>query len=620
MLIPQFCKNLPARTLSLAIALIMIGVYSITLFRSEHIQRPFSLDEFITLQNYTLAGLQPSGERREIRRITDYEQAPAPGPMQLVMGVYASLGRWTEPNNHVIHSLLCNFTQFVSPKTERLLRMPAFFAGLLFLLLMLFLGHFVLKWRHAHVLLTALVPWLPYLLEFSQKARGYTVSLALQAALLLVVTALLRNPRSITTAALGVLLSVATFMNLVNMAIAWVLPVYAALAWQARSKGERLADSPLWRSVVIQLLVIGLAGGIFLIDRLPAVYSSMRQYGLHFSGIGGLMQHLAAGYAYLFPGVGWTIFSLAGLAGVVAMWRSEQTRVFARIAIVVFAGNLLYFLVSGSMPFYRNLGLILPLVFLGAGHLFDMLLSRTARRIREWAVAAAVIVPAGAFFAFAATDSISQDRKETRFTDPLVSWAEALPPADGSLRMIFYPEDVWGLLHKYLPAHWLGPDDRLRPAEKSSLYVFMNQGALPELRVAQKKRTWDPTLWPEARRDTTLGRWRQVELPGRVLAFSGEGMKAVPDAQHMLAFWYPARENLYFDASAVRAFAAATELPHSITTTRFQVKLDVYGVLHSVFFAAGSPQQVALLKRALKNGLARFGGEAFVFLPSETKD
>src|SRR5262245_30301614 len=82
--------------------------------------RPLQCDEQITVEYYSWAGLTPEGEPHSLRRADDYRTLPQVEPRQLGMGIYRSLGVWTEPNNHVLNSLLVNFAIAPGKPDERM--------------------------------------------------------------------------------------------------------------------------------------------------------------------------------------------------------------------------------------------------------------------------------------------------------------------------------------------------------------------------------------------------------------------------------------------------------------------------------------------------------------------
>ena len=110
---------------STALAAVLVLALAFARWNGTEMRRPLQCDELITLEYYTWAGLSPSGEPHRLRRVDDYRTLPPVEPRQLGMGIYRSLGVWTEPNNHVFHSLLVNFAIASGRPNERTVRTPA---------------------------------------------------------------------------------------------------------------------------------------------------------------------------------------------------------------------------------------------------------------------------------------------------------------------------------------------------------------------------------------------------------------------------------------------------------------------------------------------------------------
>jgi hypothetical protein len=100
--------------------------------QSPDLRRPFEVDELLTIRYYTWAGVGPSGELRRLEHIFDFYSLPTPTAGQLAMGLHCSAGRWPEPNNHIVNSLLVDAALALGPRDERSARAPALLGGLVF--------------------------------------------------------------------------------------------------------------------------------------------------------------------------------------------------------------------------------------------------------------------------------------------------------------------------------------------------------------------------------------------------------------------------------------------------------------------------------------------------------
>ena len=221
----------PGRRAMLAVVGSTIVILGVSVYHRSHQQsfyRGLETDELITLQNYTWAGVKSDGTRRDLERLSDIQQLGCPSAKKLIIGVYCSLGRWAEPNNHVIYSLISNVALSLFERKDIALRVPALLAALAFAF-----GVAVVcwrcKWYATTVAAGTMAFWHPYIVEYSQTARGYTLMLFLVVLFLIGCQKAVKNPASISASFALVLISVFIFQNTVNMAADWVIPCYILL-------------------------------------------------------------------------------------------------------------------------------------------------------------------------------------------------------------------------------------------------------------------------------------------------------------------------------------------------------------------------------------------------------
>jgi hypothetical protein len=266
-----------------------------------------------------------------LRRREDVERLEAPGLRELVLGTYCSVGRWTEPNNHVLNSFLINLTLPACRPAEAAVRIPALVAGVVFAALATCLCWRVFPARTATFLVAVVAFWHPYLLQYSKEARGYSWMLALQLFMILGFIRLARSPASLTWGVLTAGAAALMVINVVSTSLDWVLPAYLVMFVAAGSLAAQRAPNPgarpgttLRKCLAVQAVAIGAVGLVFLMDRLPYVYSSARQYGVPFRDFGGFMAELRETAGFLFPTVGWQLFAAAGLLGLLLSFRHRE--------------------------------------------------------------------------------------------------------------------------------------------------------------------------------------------------------------------------------------------------------------------------------------------------------
>src|SRR6185369_11739291 len=94
--------------LAYAAAALIIGLFAVLFVQDRRFVESLAWDEWLTVEWYTWVGVTEAGEHRPVRRMEDFEALPAPSLRNLAIGFYCALGRWPEPNNHVVHSALVN--------------------------------------------------------------------------------------------------------------------------------------------------------------------------------------------------------------------------------------------------------------------------------------------------------------------------------------------------------------------------------------------------------------------------------------------------------------------------------------------------------------------------------
>jgi hypothetical protein len=563
--------------------------------------RPLNEDELITLRYYTWAGVRPDGEPRELRRREDIERLGRPGLRELVLGAYCSFGRWAEPNNHIVNSGLINLTLPLCHPYEAAVRIPALVGAVLFALLAGALCYWVFPARAAVPLVTACAFWHPYLLRYSQEARGYSWMLALQLLLLVCFVRLLRSPASLLWGFLAASVAVLSFMNVLTMSLYWVFPAYfvmlliAALAWLRGT-----ADRSLRINLAAQLVGVGVVGLVFLLDRLPFVVSSTQQYGLPYQGAGEFAARLRETVEYLFPSVGWKLFAAAGVAGLLLSYRHPWGRVLLATFGVSLLVSLAHIALSHRFPYPRVCGYVLPPIFIGFGCLVQRVCDVVVSR---WL---AGLTWAGCSLATLALLAVGSwgSAQDPAFAELAAAVSKAEVP-DGVVYTVFAP-GVSDSLELHLPPGWLAAGDRLPFGEASSVCVVGKADGLRR----------EPSHWPGAVRALDTGRYQGVLLPGKCVPLDerSEG------AAQALVIWYPAFRSVAVNRSPAIEYADACGVKYLAVDARYQAKMSVYSKLSEVIFVCESPEEVRRATEGVRTAMRRFGGEARAFTPRQGDD
>jgi hypothetical protein len=572
--------------------------------------RPFAIDELRTVRYYTWAGVQPDGKFRRLRREEDFAALPRPSPGQFAIGLYCSLGRWPEPNNHVVNSFLTNFTLPLSTQKEWAARLPALAGGLAFAAAMLALCRLLFP-SHLALPILALVSFgCPYITQYSQEARGYTWMLALQVLFLLALARTARSPGSLLWGFLSAALGIAAIVNVVTMAVTWVLPIYILLLLRPQLLAPAGADFALIRkNLAIQTAFVGLAGLLFAVDRLPFLYSSAHQYGYPCATPTEFAQHVEIAFRYLFPGSAWKVLAVVACLGFVRLGSHPLGRFVLAAWGVAAACSLLYFAATARLPYERVFGYLLPVFLLGYVGFFEAIASRlrSAGRVVVWTAC------------LAATVWVVQAPRPDPFVEEFADghFGAVVRAADRPAQAGCYPlfrGNTWGeVMELQLPRAWRSPDDRL-PADQPCTFGLLwvgpsTPGRLLNLPAGTGSRAWNPDTWPSvvSRQDD----WQRHAL---VIAGSSSAWKggALPGGRG-LVFWYLPVEAVAQSAEDVIAFLGRHDVRYAPVMARYQVKLAVYDRLWSVVLVYEDRTEAAVAVELLRAGTARFGGEVVCF-------
>jgi hypothetical protein len=591
-----------------AALLVLVGVR----VQGAPMSRPLDLDEYITLINYTWAELRPDGEIQGLGHIEDFYALPRPNLIQLAAGAYCCLGRWREPNNHILNSALVN-ASLVLERSERAMRWPALlgaaaFAGALYV----FCG-VVLQWRAAAPLALLWAWFVPYVIDFSQTSRGYSWTLALQILFLLVSFWLASKPSSLVRGTLCAALAVLTFLNLVSMAVDWLVPVYLALylfpPGRELPAGARSPDDVrAWRrSLSVQVLAVGALGLMFLLTHLPSVYSSARQYGLSFASSSEFVTQAWGIFNYLFSGFGWKVFAALAVVGFLGLAASRRYPFLTALVLLTFGINLAHFVLTRRLPYDRSAGYVLPLAMLGVAYLVEQtvgLFYSPAGRLLAWAACAGLT-------ALLILGSWPPPLSDQQLTGSRELSAQApSPPGCQTFWLSSY-----GMITMYRPREWLWVNEVSPGMNLRILDVVKNHPEVGFSRIVQggppgwpvwRTLDWEsavhPPIWPYA----------LIEIAGQTRSFPDA---AGPHAQ-ALVFWYPDPTRLGLTAKPQLDHVKGSGVKYISRYKRYQAKLDIYMNLECVILIAESESDYQVITELVREGLRRFGGRAVVFVPS----
>lgn len=575
--------------------------------RQPDFHRGLGTDEFITLQNYTWAGVNSDGTRRQLSRLQDIRDLKTPSPRQLLIGLYCSLGRWTEPNNHVVYSSLANGTLPLFDDKVFGLRLTALAAGAAFALAVAAVC-WRCRWHGTAILAGTMAFWHPYVVAYSQEARGYTVMLFLIVVFLWACQKTLQNPTSIVVAFALVMSSVLIFENTVNMAVDWVIPGYVLVfAFPSLFDPPQGNDhSKLQRkSLLVQFLCVGVAGFIFLVDRLPYVVASSQQYGIPFGTMRGFFDLLLRDLHYLFPSPAWVVVAVLGGIGAILAWQERPGRGYVALSGFAMLATLLHFAAGKRFAYERNLGFWLVPVFLGYACLSQRLMNLPRHGWQKIAVAAVVYVGTLALLVPGLRTSVMDLEYETFRTR-----IRELPQQEHTPSLALFGEGIPDSIQLDWPANW---SDVAIPTDRAVNLLLVEKGTplLPWVRGQYSLSDKQVPDWPHAEIAVHDGLFTVVRWPCRVMPWQSQ-----PPARAVM-LWYPSFESVAVSPEKVLAFLAENNVSLHPVTTRYQAKMEVFGRLACVVTAGSTRAETERIWQTLERAKQRFGGQTVLLGPRD---
>lgn len=575
--------------------------------------RAYDTDELITLRYYTYAGTMASGEARELRRRGDIANLSLPGLGDLAVGCYCSLGRWAEPNNHIVNSFLINWSMLLPVSRERAVRFPALMGAVVLAMGMAWICCFESNWNSVSSVVTVICFWNPYVVAFSQSARGYTWMLALQILMIILHMRLIRYPRSVVIgAALGIC-AILSIVNVVSMFIHWVIPFY--LAFRVWGNGNTLcfirepAELVTLRyNLLAQILATGSAVFIFFADRLPYLVSSARQYGLVFTSYSAMSGILVEVGGSLFPSLLWSLWGSLGVIGLLFLWRQPGLGAAKHIFLFSLLALCIDLIFSRRIPYPRTCGFLLPAVMVGfsAGlHAIYCLISLPTFRAFFWICVFTLCMA----MACSCSDLPTVDITISEFESHLSS----IPKREENIYPIL-GKNVSDTIELSFPREWRDFDWELSPGSPTSVVVITkSMGTMRESPVLYdvSSMEWHPLRWSSRELLVEIFPYRAVQLVGSATSFRPDDR--LPE--QALIFWYPAFRSVAVSPVAVLRMLDESDVVYVPRYTRYHAKLEVFSKLHVVVFPIDRELGTFAAGHVIAQAMKRFGGHAVVFLP-----
>lgn len=313
--------------------------------------------------------------------------------------IYVGLSNYSSVNNHLFHTLLVHIAYSLLGNREWVIRLPAFFAGLL-LLPATYLAARMLYNKNAAIIAAALVAISSALIEFSTNARGYSM-ICLDFMLILAIGARLKRGGGPATWTLFTLVSALGFYTIPVM----LYPFGITALWLFFSALLKDIDGPTWPFVRNLVVSAVCAGALTLILYTPVFVGSGVDavFGIPSKAVdaaggmegfsGGITIRIKAFWAQWnrdFPLIVGAVLALGAILSLPLHGRIARHRVPLIVPVLLWCVPVL--LVMRALPWPRVWLYLLPLYFILVSAGLSLLLGRMADLLRRSASGFCVIL------------------------------------------------------------------------------------------------------------------------------------------------------------------------------------------------------------------------------------
>ena len=608
-----------SRRLAFVAVVFVVFIICLTRFQDPDFQRHVELDELITLQNYTWLGVRADGTSEPLLTTDDLRRADRCSVRRFLIGYYCSVGRWPEPNNHIVHSLLTDVSLLLAGYSAATIRVPALLAAGLFGMIMACYALRAHVW-FAAPLIAALSLCHPHLVLYSQSGRGYALVLIPVAAMPLLLEQLRLRPRSRYTTILLITLALLAAVTMVNLVADWVVPFYAAalLVPVLARRQVPARDRSYRRAIAAQVGVIGPFLLLFVSDRLPYLASSAQQYGLPFHSLDEGMARALELLKYLFPSAGWSVLGVLGCWGLVSGLMRSSDRVVALPLAASAAFSVAHFLGTARFPYARGIGFLLPAIL--AGYVF--FLQDAVRVCRTKWAHIAVLAASSALTIWALAPGLDRTTSDPAF-EALAKWCRSHYREPEEETLLLLGEGVGSHIRLDLPHAWA--TDRLTAGNGETIRVVTitrTQKPLGHQSTEPDRMTAIPPSDWTASRTAFVKTYEVAEYTTTVHTSQPGGVVGA------IALWQPALESVTVTPELVEAALKKEGLTTLEITGRYQAKLEIFGRLALIVVpmpnASAKSGNGATTHQRRVRGIERmlrdYGGELRYLVPASLKD
>lgn len=605
-----FMKNWKIVTLYLmAILLITFSFFMHLHYKS--FSRVFDEDELITLKYYTLAGSYDNGKERKIEHVSDIEKIQKPSLKHLLIGLYCSIGRWTEPNNHVLNSTFVNFTFFSKNRTESIIRIPAFVGFILLSVLYIFLLNTILKFKPLTVFIT--LPMLlfnPYVIHYSVTSRGYIWMLFLQIVGLIILYLIKQKPLSISLAVLAVTTFFVSTVNVISTLTFLVIPIYLTILYYFLIDAKKSIIGKEIKFLLVHILVLVSLLGIFIFDRLPYILSSSNQYGISFNTLSGFFNNVGMIILNYCPSISWKIILILSALGYVFSLKNNKNNVFSILIIFTALITLLQAIISHKFGYERVYGFFVIFLVIGVSLLLELIVNGKSKYLKIGFIGLLIVLCFNIVrqSKFDLNDHQSDlfvnavsKIKCSRDTNYIPILLQNIPKANS----LYFPENLFL--------------DFTIKNDANSKICLLYKDVKRRNKMSNVKASLIDNICSYYNLDTI------VNLSNTYFCLTMNGVfKKISDSlvlnmedDRIAVFWNPPFEVVSLSPDTITSFLDRMHVNYYENNRRYNAKMEVFSRLNTVIIFPYSNADLNNVVKTTKMAIAKFGGDASIFIEND---
>jgi predicted nucleic acid-binding Zn ribbon protein len=435
-----------------------------------------------------------------------------------------------------------------------------------------------------------------------------------------------RRPTSLGWGAAQAITTVLLFMNNVSMVLYWLFPAYLVL-WFCPPSSDRSSNileerRQRRRNLILQLAGISALGFLFLMDRLPYLLVATRINGEETSGVADFLTQSWGVVRYLFPDAGSAVLGCLGLAGSVALCRSQQNRWLGFLSLGTILVTVLHCCLTKKVVYSRACGFLLPMIVIGAAYLAERAWrgGNLPRRV-------ITLIISMAFTGVLVGKSLANRCSYFDYPAAFAKFDSVIDPQHRSVSYAVLPRSdyIWT---KDLPRQWLTAQDGIGSDSHVDRLLFLVPVAMTadavdrfhylapleasDKSVLQHAQSWEGMLQSVVAGAATtprhVGNYQVVSVPVHAEPFSATA--PFPGKSPNLVVWYPDPLRVGIFGQPVMDVMRQADIPCIRRNHRFPAHLDYYNQLYSLEFVANSAKEWDKIRVVVATGLNQFGGHA----------